>query len=233
MEAVLFVVGLAAQFFLWLYVEALEARAALLLAMLAHFGIAAVRSRTVGAVASVPTDDMEAEAQDDESGEDRPVDERPTVFPSTLTRAASELRWQDIEAMPSLEANAALRQHNGDKQAYLQALRRFAQLYKGGIAQWSGWLDRGRWDDLERAVQALHGHAGSIGALRVQAGAGRLAMQCDSEDLLGGHAGLPALQDDLMQVLQPLLDAGLAEGHAAPRATAGVVPVGAASKRRH
>lgn len=212
-EAVLFVVGLAAQFFVWLSVTTAEGRAALMLAMAAHIGIAAVRSRTLAqaAAAALPAEPPEADAAEDEAA---PADER-LAFPSTMTRPTLVLTWRDIEAIPGLEASAALRLHGGDERAYLQALRRFAQRYKEGVAHWGGWLDRNRWEDLERAVQTLHQQAGSIGALRVQAGAGRLAMQCDSEDVLGGHAGLPALQDDLMQVLQPLLDAGFGDSASA------------------
>jgi len=211
-EAMLFVVGLAAQFFVWLSVTTPEGRAALLLAMAAHIGIAAVRSRTLAlAAAGLPAEPPETDDAEDEAA---PADER-LAFPSTMTRPSAVLTWRDIEAIPGLQATAALRLHGGDERAYLQALRRFAQRYKDGVAHWDAWLDRNRWDDLELAVQTLHQQAGSIGALRVQAGAGRLAMQCDSEDLLGGHAGLPALQDDLMQVLQPLLDAGFGDSHTA------------------
>lgn len=206
----MFVVGLAAQFFLWPSVSSPEGRAALILSMVAHVGIAAVRSRSLAEAAAAAQMASQVPPGPQEAEERAPDDER-LAFPSTMTRPTQSLTWRDIEAIPGLEANAALRLHGGDERAYLQALRRFAQRYKDGVGHWDAWLDRNRWGDLERAVQALHQHAGSIGALRVQAGAGRLAMQCDSEDLLGGHAGLPALQEELTRVLQPLLEAGFAD----------------------
>lgn len=228
LEGILFVVGLAAQLFLWLSVSSPEGRAALILSMVAHVGIAAVRSRSVAEAAAAASAAAQVASQAPSSAQAAeaaaPDDER-LAFPSTMTRPTQRLTWRDIEAIPGLEANAALRLHGGDERAYLQALRRFAQRYKDGVGHWDAWLDRNRWEDLERAVQALHQHAGSIGALRVQAGAGRLAMQCDSEDLLGGHAGLPALQDELTQVLQPLLEAGFADSTSASGASTARVPV--------
>lgn len=210
LETVLFVVGLAAQLFLWLHVTSLEGQVALVLAGVVHLGIAAVRSHTVNCAGRDATAGPEGQVEPAGPAPSVQDDER-LAFPSTMTRPATELTWRDIEAIPGLQANAALRLHGGDKRAYLHALRRFTQRYKDGVNHWGTWLDSSRWDDLDRAVQALHQQAGSIGALRVQAGAGRLAMQCDGEDRLGGHAGLPALQDDLSQVLGPLLDAGFGD----------------------
>lgn len=92
LEAVLFVVGLAAQFFLWLSVSSPEGRAALTLSMVAHVGIAAVRSRSVAEAAAAAAAQVAPQAssgaQDAEAT--APDDER-LAFPSTMTRPTQRL----------------------------------------------------------------------------------------------------------------------------------------------
>ncbi|MFO1325834.1 MAG: PAS domain-containing protein [Rubrivivax sp.] len=72
-----------------------------------------------------------------------------------------------LPRIPDVDVDRALRTHGGRSALYLRVLRRFADLYRGGIAGFDAALDDGRMVDARREAHSLKGAAASIGSLRV------------------------------------------------------------------
>jgi len=200
------VAGLSAQLFLLVHLQASELRAALAVVMAAHLGVAWLVLRK--ASPRLPATGSQALASTLHGIAQTLHETQPAAEPAPATprRPPAPLGWQ-VEALctvPGLEMAAALRRLQGDAQVYQQRLRAFVQAHSHGLAPWRAWIDTTQWAELEEAAHRLQFLAGEIGARKIQAAALRLEMQIASEDSLGAHACLPALQEEVRELLTAL-----------------------------
>lgn len=218
----LLVIGLAAQLFVLMQVQDQRLQQALGVVMAAHLGVAwlTLRSQTTphpedkgaglaGTLQGIAQTLQDTQQELEHSGW---TSAQPGPAASRRRSAAS---WQldTLVGLPGLESAAALRRLQGDESAYVRSLQHFVQRYSGGIGHWVAWVDNSRWEDLERAAHQLQLHAGAVGARNLQAASLRLEMQVASEDALGAHACLPALQEDLSLLLAALAARASPQGH--------------------
>jgi two-component system, sensor histidine kinase and response regulator len=148
----------------------------------------------------------------------KPID--PDLLISTVARYCQRVRESksdDLSRVDGLDVRDGLSRVGGNQALYRKLLRQFVDGQAGAIAEAGEALTAGDIARAERAAHTLKGVAGNIGAIRVQAAAGRLERSIrDRAPAAEVDAATREAREELDQLVT-LLRSALAAGDDSPR----------------
>ncbi|WP_085316533.1 response regulator [Derxia lacustris] len=159
-----------------------------------------------------------------------PRPDRPAPGPLAGAPGGAGLRPTDTRpdaaALPEIDGidrAGLLASCDGNLSLARRLLVNFAHGHARGLPDWSGWIERGSWSELERAAHTLHGLAGTLAADALRQQARALEEAVPRRDATELHQRLGALEATLARLLAAL-DPLLAVERPARPAPAGIAP---------